>query len=537
MLFIFTILIQIFKSNSLNYPFCSSQNLTILNSLNGKVQGACYNITINYANKSPTTDAVLTWLGVPYAQPPIETMRFKSPRPVESWANVLSGLSLPKQCIQPPFSDQVNSSEDCLYLNIYTPYKSYLKYVSNNNQSDLLPILINMQSSLEYDGLIMSLVSDTIVVTINYRSGVFGFLYINGTEAKGNQALLDQNLAIKWVYANAKSFGGNKNKITISGELASYHLLYRESWSYFNNAIVQSGNPITSSYGTLILKPYQSSLISIKLGNSLGCTGELLGCLQSKSFKLINLISTGFMTFPSFVLDSVVFEGEPKKLFENGHFKRCNILTGSNNYEELSLASIEIGNELINDILYGKMSSLRMALKKRLNLDEFYLDKIINLYVPFNKILDRTINYFYYFIEIITDFQYRCPTYQLADYYSKYNKDAYVYLYGHKLSVNEGPPIDGAGHNEELPIVFGEPLVDNSYTEEERVFSEQIIKFWSSFVNNDKPSMNQWLKFNDKLLTFTRNVIYLKNGSIKNTNIYPDTDEKCKFWSTFYSKF
>ena len=186
------------------------------------------------------------------------------------------------------------------------------------------------------------------------------------------------------------------------------------------------------------------------------------------------------------------------------------------------------------------MSSLRTALKKRLNLDDFYLDKIIHLYVPFNKMLDRTTNYYYYFVEIITDYQYRCPTYQLAEYYSKYNKDAYVYLYGHKLSASDYPPMDGAAHGEELPIVFGEPLADNSYyTEEERAFSEQIIKYWSSFVSSDKPGINlqnQWPKFHDKLLTFTRNVIYLKNGSIKSTNIYPDTDVKCKFWNTFHSK-
>ena len=102
----------------------------------------------------------------------------------------------------------------------------------------------------------------------------------------------------------------------------------------------------------------------------------LLDCLQQVNVNLIYLASTGLLTYPAFVLDKNVISDEPRKLFEDGKFKRCNILTGFNNYAEISLAPTEISNELINELLYGKMSSLKIALKigkgKKMKFNKFF---------------------------------------------------------------------------------------------------------------------------------------------------------------------
>ena len=87
--------------------------------------------------------------------------------------------------------------------------------------------------------------SGIVVVTIQYRLDVFGFIRLESTDATGNQGLLDQSLALKWVYENIRNFGGDPSKITIQGVSAgassvSYQLLYPGSWPYFKNAIVQS---------------------------------------------------------------------------------------------------------------------------------------------------------------------------------------------------------------------------------------------------------------------------------------------------------
>ena len=139
------------------------------------------------------------------------------------------------------------------------------------------------------------------------------------------------------------------------------------------------------------------------------------------------------------------------------------------------MAPTEISNDLINELLYGKISSLKIALKKRLNIDDNYAERIIQLYVPFQKLYDKTINLYYYFIEIITDYQFKCPTFQLGEYYSRYN-NVFVYLYGHRSSASDDPPVDGAANGDEIEMMFGMPLWESSsYSDSERMFSENIV--------------------------------------------------------------
>jgi len=92
-----------------------------------------------------------------------------------------------------------------------------------------------------------------IVVTINYRLDALGFLYLENSNASGNQGFLDQAMALQWIYDNAFSFGGDNSKITLGGESAGawsvgYHLFYPGSWPYFRNAIMESGGPFYKGY-------------------------------------------------------------------------------------------------------------------------------------------------------------------------------------------------------------------------------------------------------------------------------------------------
>ena len=332
-------------------------NATILNTLNGKIQGKSINVTI-----SNVTSRVLVWQSVPYAEPPIKNLRFMNPVPVKPWKKIIDGTKPPKACMQ-PFLNKTNVSEDCLYLNIYSPEENYIKNVNNNNKSSLLPILVWMHggffrygSSSDYDGSIFSAKSNIIVITLNYRLGLFGFFHMNGTDANGNQALLDQNLALKWIYDNAKEFGGDKNRITISGESAGYHLIFSQSWPYFNNAILQSGNPIALNYETLLLTSDEANHLAVQISSKLGCSN--IECVQSIDKEVLNQHSE-MVKLPSFVLGNDSFNQHPKKLFSLGKFKRCNVLLGFNNYEELSLAEREIGKDLVYQMIYGDFNSFK----------------------------------------------------------------------------------------------------------------------------------------------------------------------------------
>jgi len=252
----------------------------------------------------------------------VGSLRWKDPVPAGNWQQTRDGTKLSKQCIQPPSSDNSASSEDCLYLNIYSPYNAYVDSVLNNNTSKLLPIFVwihggafTMGSGNEYDGSTIATISNMIVVTINYRLGAFGSFYLpNVANLSGNQALRDQNLALKWIHSNAANSGGDKNRITIGGESAGswsvgYHLVYKDSWSYFSQAIMQSGNPVELDIGTQLLKKENATAISKSIGNQLKCTDQnnLLACLQSKSYSKINSASYTNQQFPTFVLDPNLF--------------------------------------------------------------------------------------------------------------------------------------------------------------------------------------------------------------------------------------
>ena len=136
MLFKTVVYLWFFSLNGLSCP-CSVEyaNDTLLQTLNGNVQGVCNKIEINYARVSSILNPdVITWLSIPYAEPPINANRFKAPVPVRNWTNTRDGTVNPKSCLQ---QFHLISDEDCLYLNIYSSAKIY-----KNRATTLKPILV-----------------------------------------------------------------------------------------------------------------------------------------------------------------------------------------------------------------------------------------------------------------------------------------------------------------------------------------------------------------------------------------------------------
>lgn len=246
-------LIASIKSLLADFETCTSiptnSSLKVVRTLNGQINGECKIIPVSYSNGSKINSEVFSWLSIPYAEPPLNQNRFKKPVPVKNWNGIIETKRLPSACIQLPIYQLTNYSEDCLYLNVYTRSDVYM-----NKNKTLNPVLVwihgggfviggTEESSHEPSTIVA--MSGAVVVAIQYRLDVFGFLSLDQTNATGNQGILDQSLALKWIYENIQSFGGDPSKITIQGESAGassvfYHLIYPESWPYFRNAIVQS---------------------------------------------------------------------------------------------------------------------------------------------------------------------------------------------------------------------------------------------------------------------------------------------------------
>jgi len=195
------------------------------------------------------TVPVTTFWGIPYAAPPVGNLRFEEPQRHEGWNTEFVASELPNMCMQSPVGLMYLThplwrkySEDCLTLNIAKPANAF----------GLLPVLIWFHGggyvaggSIQYPGHFMAAL-DVIVVSINYRLGIFGFAATPDGTIRGNMGLYDQRMAMEWVKNNIEAFGGNPNRVTISGQSAgassaALHIVSPKSRGLFHSAILESG--------------------------------------------------------------------------------------------------------------------------------------------------------------------------------------------------------------------------------------------------------------------------------------------------------
>jgi para-nitrobenzyl esterase len=217
---------------------------------------------------------IQNYKGVPFAQPPVGELRWKAPQPPKKWNGVRKADKFGSNAMQKPVFGDMNfrapsMSEDCLYLNIWTPAKK---------PNEKLPVLVYFYgggfvagdgSENRYDG--ESLAEKGIVtVTLNYRLGIFGFFSHpeltkeSPNHASGNYGLLDQNAALLWVKKNIAAFGGDPNKITIAGESAgsisvSAQMASPLSKNLISGAIGQSGAMINPTLDAVPLADAEKS--------------------------------------------------------------------------------------------------------------------------------------------------------------------------------------------------------------------------------------------------------------------------------------
>src|SRR5256714_13209341 len=217
---------------------------------------------------SEQSSGIRTFKGIPFASPPVGDLRWQPPQPVKNWKDVRNTAQFGPRCMQRPIFGDMNfrsngMSEDCLYLNVWTPAKK---------KEARLPVLVYFYgggfvsgdgSEPRYDGESMAR-KGIVVVTVNYRLGIFGFLAPpeltreSPHKASGNYAFLDQNAALRWGQENVASFGGDARRVTIAGESAgslsvSAHMVSPLSQGLIAGAIGESGSLMGMSLSPLPL--------------------------------------------------------------------------------------------------------------------------------------------------------------------------------------------------------------------------------------------------------------------------------------------
>jgi para-nitrobenzyl esterase len=323
------------------------QTTDLIKTASGTVEGA-----------GRQSSGVRIFKGIPFAQPPVGDLRWKEPQPVKNWQGVRQAKAFGPRCMQAPIFGDMNfrsngMSEDCLYLNVWTPAKS---------NSERLPVLVYFYgggfvagdgSEPRYDGESMA-AKGIVAVTVNYRLGVFGFLAHpeltkeSPHHASGNYALLDQSAALRWVRQNIAAFGGDPGRVTIAGESAgsvsvSAQMASPLSKDLIAGAIGESG----SIMGTLPPVPLaQAEQAGANFAADLGANS--LAALRAMSTKQVFEAATkgGFASVGRFsiAVDGYFFPEAPAAIFAAGRQAHVPLLVGWNS-EEMTGAALLRGKE------------------------------------------------------------------------------------------------------------------------------------------------------------------------------------------------
>ena len=252
--------------------------------------------------------------GIPYAAPPVGNLRWAPPEEPPSWRpHILDATQFGPDCSQVvdaslnPLADSKQMSEDCLYLNIYTPAGASSFHKHNNNK---LPVMLWFHGGAfqqgaakrpEYDGRRLAQDENVVVVTANYRLGSLGFLVSSELGLYGNYGLMDQRAVLYFVQKHIERFGGDPNSITVFGESAGavmigLHLLMDNQQGLFHRAILQS-NPMGYQFRSVVVADF----LGDALRRAVDC--QDLACLRGEPVEEILRAQSSLMGIPRSVGD------------------------------------------------------------------------------------------------------------------------------------------------------------------------------------------------------------------------------------------
>nr|QNG40887.1 acetylcholinesterase 3 [Hofstenia miamia] len=464
-----------------------------------------------------------SFLGIPYAEPPLNNFRFKNPMPHKGWRGTLKAKEMPPSCPQSrgnfsnPFSQfNISSgpmSEDCLYLNIWKP--TFLE--------EELPVVVLIHgggfqsgsSSLpENIGKCLANDANVIVVSLNYRLGVFGFLKLDSYEAPGNMGLLDQQLALRWINANINKFKGNPSQITLVGNDAGaasigYHLLSRHSGALFRRAFMSGGSPLSPWAFINIdkLKKLGEKFLTAANCNE-GTLRVQMRCLKGLSSTTLVNLQSEFLTLSEngFVptIDGGFIDDKPFTLLNRGLFKKTELMTGVTNDEgSLFLKSTLFNHQQISMAHFEKILTVLFPRTPEIVREYIKFTYTEWLHAANNTIRKRSL------IDMIGDFNFKCPIVDFSLSFAKYMNNVYLYSF-HNTS--------NAYHGSDYKMIVSKNLLTNPFKE----------LVWN-FIKTGNPNKNntiwpQWRSKEKRMMVVGNSLNYKTGPNINN----------CAFWRELY---
>jgi para-nitrobenzyl esterase len=496
---------------------------TLLSLADGDVQG--------------TTDgSVRQFLGIPYAAPPVGALRWRPPQPVTPWVGTLTADTYSTACAQlPSISGTPSESEDCLYLNVWTPDPAPI---------EPLPVMLwihggsNVAGSTGdgvpfpgydgvrlYDGNTLTRERNVVIVTINYRVGVFGFFGqadLAGEDGAfpyaGNQGLLDQRAAMEWVRDNITAFGGDPENVTIFGESAGSfdvctHMVSPLSRGLFHRAISQSGG-----CGVGVRTAAEASSAADAISTAVGCDAapDELACLRAVPVAdLLDAVAGGPEGSEGdlgIAIDGGFLEVHPRTSFDAGEFAEVPYLLGANSDEGtlffIGSTPITTNAEYQAALLtqYGPYAAAISAMYPA------------NLFANPQDAL----------IRVFGDSRLVCSTYDVARRVADAKGKAFVYTFSRVPPLPFIALLDlGAFHGLEIAYVFGS-ITPPSSTDD--ILGQQMREYWTRFAEKGKPKATKargWPRFKTKSWKMLGLDPYL-------SKMRDYSRAECDFWRTLY---
>uniref|UniRef100_A0A4X1UCS9 Carboxylic ester hydrolase n=2 Tax=Sus scrofa TaxID=9823 RepID=A0A4X1UCS9_PIG len=446
------------------------------------------------------------FLGIPYAAPPVGPLRFAKPKPALPWNDFLNATSYPKLCLQNSewlFLDQhilkvhypkFGMSEDCLYLNIHAP--------AHADTGSKLPVMVWLPgggfetgSASIFDGSALAAYEDVLVVTIQYRLGMFGFFNTGDKHALGNWAFMDQVAALTWVQENIKFFGGDPHYVTIFGESAgaisvSSLILSPMAKGLFHRAIMESGVAIIPYLKAPDYERNEDLQMIAKIcGCSVSDSVALLQCLRAKSSKELLSINQETKAFTR-VVDGFFFPHEPIELLTQKSFKPVPSIIGVNNHE----CGFLLPMKEFPEVLRGSNKSLVLQLMHSiLHVPVQYLYLVANEYFHNKHSLIDIRNRF---LDLLGDVFFVVPGLVTAQYHRDAGAPVYFYEFQHRPQClkDRKPAFVKADHTDEIRFVFGGAFLKGDIvmfegaTEEEKWLSRKMMRYWANFARSGDPN-------------------------------------------------
>jgi len=440
---------------------------------------------------------VLVFRGVPYAKAPTGNLRFKAPQPADSWTDTLSCETFGSIAAQYNGAEKVTAGEEnCLSLNIYAPSPSGTGAPSEGKQKSLtkpkLPVVVwvhggGMTSGAGkgMDGKAFSGQDSIITITINYRLGVFGFLYLGDQQkdysSSGNNGLLDCIMALQWIRKNISAFGGDPSQVTVMGEsagakLVSTLLVAPKAKGYYHQLILESGSV------HCIRDSSTAKSIRKRLLDSLGLKkpSDLLSLSTSQLIEAQHKVCSGAQGTNYFgpVQDGKVITSDPY-LYIKGHpDPKIRLLIGTNSAE----------------------SKMFMNSDKRLFHpdDRVLMDWFGNNY-HYIKSADRkalaATAELSYETNLFTQYMYQMHSYRLAKALVTHQTPVWVYRFDYSRDHS------GANHAQELDYVWFTGS-NNAFNKEEVALAQQMHQAWVNFIRGKSPGAinhTQWPSYNNEV--------------------------------------